>query len=670
VSFGREICGELVQAERREWWLTNGIGGYAAGTVAGSLTRRYHGLLVAPVNPPLGRMLLVAKADATLIDGEREWPLYTNRWQDGAVEPAGHVHIESFHLDGRMPVWSYALGGVRLEARIWMEHGSNTTCLAYRLEESPVSPRTDLSLRLKILVNARDHHGETSPYAFQPTVEEWGHLHVDYPQGFALHVTPYGGSVQKEVFWVENFDLPLERERGLPDRDSHLCLGHANLKLVPGKWGGIVFSLSGISRVDLATSMHSFLARDTELLNRAVNRLPASVEAPAWVRQIILAADSFIFSRPVEGTPDGESVIAGYPWFGDWGRDTMISLPGLTLATGRFETARRILLTFARFVEHGMMPNLFPGDGREPEYNTVDAALWYIEAWRAYIEASDDFTALEDAFPILNGIVTSYRDGTRYGIQMDHDDSLLRAGEAGTQLTWMDAKVEDRAFTPRIGKPVEVNALWYNAICAMADLAGTIGRPDQEFHELAGKIRHSFKRFLNGEWGLYDVLDGPEGHDGTLRPNQVIAVSLHHSPLDRAAQQSVLAVCERHLLCSYGLRSLAPFHSDYRPQYKGDVRQRDSGYHQGPVWGWLLGHYALALYRVTGNTAHALEVLEKLHFHLQDAGLGTVSEIFDGDPPHHPRGCPSQAWSVACALEAWWKIERAENKQDTGKEES
>jgi 4-alpha-glucanotransferase len=382
-------------------------------------------------------------------------------------------------------------------------------------------------------------------------------------------------------------------------------------------------------------------------------------QAPQWVSQLVLAADSFVFARPLPDLPEGESVIAGYPWFGDWGRDTMIALPGLTLATGRLATCRRILETFARFADRGMLPNVFPGSGETPEYNTADAALWYIEAWRAYFAASQDMDGLRAAFPVLESIVEWHGRGTRHGIGLDPGDGLLRAGEPGLQVTWMDAKIGDWVVTPRIGKPVEINALWFNALGAMAELAERLGRDASRYRVLATAARAGFQRFVKPEGGLFDVLDGPEGNDGSLRPNQIFAVSLPHSPLELAARRAVVAAVARRLLTSCGLRSLAPGAAGYRPHYQGGVWERDSAYHMGPVWAWLLGHYALAEYKVTGDAAAALRRLEPLRDHLFDAGLGTVSEIFDGDPPHLPRGAPAQAWSVACALEAWWRLEAA-----------
>lgn len=660
VRFGREICGDLTQAERREWWLANGLGGYAAGTIAGTLTRRYHGLLIAPVNPPLGRYLVFAKADAEVLDGERVWPLFTNRWGGGAIEPQGYVHIESFHLDGRMPVWRFAIGDRTLEIRVWMEPGANTTYVAYRLGTRAGGGDRDWQLRVKLLVNARDHHATAKPWDFNPVIEaNADRLRVTHPNWFTLHCRARGGVIQSTHYWVENFDLPAERERGLPDRDSHLCVGEALLRLRPGEWVGMVASLDENASSYLEEAMRRFRAHDAGLLTQARVLSPEFLEAPEWINQLVLAADSFVFARPQADMPDGVSVIAGYPWFGDWGRDTMIALPGITLATGRYDQARRILETFTGFVDRGMLPNMFPEHGTEAAYNSVDAALWYIEAWRAYLHEIRDQAALKHIFPVLAGILDAYRAGTRYGIAMDAEDGLLRCGEPGVQLTWMDAKIGDWVVTPRDGKPVEVNALWYNAICIIRDMADELELPGDGYRSLAEKTRQGFQRFISTRNGaLFDVLDGPQGDDARLRPNQILAVSLPYSPLDRETQRRIVDQCGRELLCTYGLRSLASAESDYRPYYRGGVAERDSAYHQGVAWTWLLGHYALAEYRVYNDAAAAQARLESIRDHLFDAGLGTVSEIFDGAAPHAPRGAPSQAWSVACILEAWWRLER------------
>lgn len=663
IRFGREVCGDLRQAERREWWLSNRNGAYAAGTLAGSLTRRYHGLLLAPLAPPLGRFLVLAKADATLIDAEREWPLFTNRWTGGSVSPASHVHIESFRLEGRLPVWVFAIGDLRIEQRIWLERERDAVHVAWR--RLPGGTARPLELRVSLLVNTRDHHGVTRAGAFAPQISADGeNLLVSHPDWFQLRIKAQQGSCLIDSTWVENFDLPLERERGLEDQDNHLRIGQLQLRLDDDDWTGFSATVDDAPFVSLAKALAAARERECRQLARSRAAVPELNKAPPWIEQLVLAADAFVFQRPLPGVADGESVIAGYPWFGDWGRDTMIALPGLTLATGRLDSARRILETFARFVNGGMLPNVFPGAGETPEYNTVDAALWYFEAWRAYLAAGGDQAALIRVFPILTAMIDAHVQGTRYGIGVDPDDGLLRAGEAGVQLTWMDAKVGDWVVTPRIGKPVEINALWQNALCSMAGFARIAGTDPARYEVLARRVRESFRRFLRspGE-GLFDVIDSPAGNDASIRPNQIIAVSLWHTPLSPEQRARVVAECGRELLTSYGLRSLAPGHPDYRPYYQGDVWARDGAYHQGPVWSWLLGHYVLAEYRVNRDVDLALSRLEAIADHLNDAALGTVSEIFDGAPPHQPRGAPAQAWSVACTLEAWWRLQRAKGGQ-------
>ncbi|MBI1734493.1 MAG: glycogen debranching protein, partial [Candidatus Rokubacteria bacterium] len=376
--------------------------------------------------------------------------------------------------------------------------------------------------------------------------------------------------------------------------------------------------------------------------------------APAWIAQLVLAADQFVVRRARPGEPDGMSVIAGYHWFGDWGRDTMIALPGLTLVTGRADVGATILRTFARVLDQGLLPNRFPDRGGAPEYNTADATLWYVEAIRAWRAATHDDGLVKDLLPALEAVLDWHRRGTRHGIAMDPADGLLRAGEPGTQLTWMDARVGDDVVTPRIGKPVEINALWLNALTTVAGFARARGRPAREWETLAKRVRRSFDRFWNAPRGYcYDVIDGPGGDDDALRPNQVFAVSLPVSPLDAARQRAVVDACARHLVTSYGLRTLAPAHPGYCAACTGDVRRRDAAYHQGTVWSWLLGPFALAHHRVYGDRAAARAFLEPLAHHVADYGLGSIAEIFDAEPPHAPRGAIAQAWGVAETLRAW-----------------
>jgi predicted glycogen debranching enzyme len=376
------------------------------------------------------------------------------------------------------------------------------------------------------------------------------------------------------------------------------------------------------------------------------------------VKRLTLAADQFIVRRATPGgEPRGTTVIAGYPWFSDWGRDTMIALPGLTLATGRHEVAEAILTTFSRHVDQGMLPNYFPDDGQPPEYNTVDAALWLFQAVRAYYEATGNDALLGVVFPVLEEIVASYERGTRWNIQVDPDDGLVRQGAPGVQLTWMDARVDDWVVTPREGKPVEVNALWYSALVTMTGFARKLKRPAEGYVARAQRAERGFKRFWNDERGcLFDVLDGPDGNDAKIRPNQIFAVSLPDSPLNAAQRRAVVDTCGRLLVTSHGMRSLAPGEPGYVGTFRGDRRERDGAYHQGTAWTWLLPHFALAHERVYGDRATALGFLEPFGRLIGEMGLGSLPEIADGDPPHTPRGCFAQAWSVAEALRVYTSL--------------
>ncbi len=668
ISFGREVCSDYQQSSRREWWLANGLGGYASGTISQSLTRRYHGLLIAPTQPPLGRHLVFAKADATVHDGDQNYPLFSNCWGSGAVEPNGCIYLESFRLSGTMPVWRYIINDLIVEQCIWMEYGHNTTYIVWRLVNGNEINRP-ISLTVDLLTNQRGHHYESNIWDYNPYIEGDG-VQISLRQNGhpALHFKTNSGKFSTDHQWIEDFALTHETERGLADRDAHLCVAHLNMQLW-NEWSGVVASLEDDASIYVTESLRRKQAHDTAQLTRAGMLIPELCGTPCWVRQLLMAADSFLIARPVEGFAHGESVIAGYPWFGDWGRDTMIALPGLTLKTGRFSSARNILMTFSKYLNQGMLPNTFPEHGEQPQYNTVDAALWYIEAWRSYLSASHDVAVLQEIYPLLVEIIDWYLRGTRYGIGVDLQDGLLRAGEAGTQLTWMDAKISDWVVTPRHGKPVEVNALWYNALECMAEFSRQLKVNASPYETLAKQAQAGFIRFIKPDGGLYDVLDGATEFDPSIRPNQIFAVSLHYSPLEHKAQAGVVKEVAKHLLTPYGLRSLSPESFSYHAHYEGNVLQRDAAYHQGTVWAWLLPHFALAEHRVTGDADLALSRLDAIRHHFMEAGIGTISEIFDGDYPHTPRGAPAQAWSVACVLEAWVKLERARCKATLQKQD-
>ncbi len=655
IGWGREISGDLPAAERREWLCTNGIGGFASGTVAGSLTRRYHGLLVAALEPPLGRTLLVAKVDDTVTYDRAGASLATNRWAGGAIDPQGYRAIERFVLDGSTPVWTYAVADALVEKRVWMEPGANTTYVRYRV----LRARGLLALQLRILVDYRDYHATTRGDEWRMDIAPVarGLRVIAFEGARPLLLLADRGEARIAHTWYQRFELPRERERGLDAVEDHLHAGTFEASLEPGAALTLVLSAETAPSLDGEQAWRRRARHEAEVLAAWRRAQPAAEGAPAWIGQLVLSADQFVARRPLADDPEGMTVIAGYHWFGDWGRDTMIALPGLTLTTGRPEIARRILKTFARFVDRGMLPNRFPDAGEAPEYNTVDATLWYFEALRAYHAATRDDGLLKELYPVLEEIVRFHRAGTRYGIKEDAGDGLLTSGEPGVQLTWMDAKVGDWVVTPRTGKPVEINALWYNALRAMAGFARHLGRPAGPWDTLADRVKTGFERFWSESAGhCYDVLDSPGGHDEALRPNQVFAVSLRESPLSPERQKRVVDACARHLLTSFGLRSLAAGHPDYRGHYGGDQRERDGAYHQGTVWAWLLGPFALAHFKAYGDAATARSFLAPLADHLGDHGVGSIAEIFDGHPPFAPGGCIAQAWSVAETLRAWHEL--------------
>jgi len=654
IDFGQDVCGNLAIAETKEWLVTNGIGGYASGTVANLLTRRYHGLLIAATQPPLGRTLLVTKFDETAQYAGQQAPLFTNRWMGGHIDPHGYRQTERFFLDGTMPVWIFAFGDAQLEKRIWMQTGANTTYVQYRLARAT----RPLTLKVKALINFRDHHGETHGNGWTMQIEKINNgLQVTAFEGAqSFRILCDAGIVDVQHEWVRNFDLSIERYRGLPDSDDHLFAGEFTLTLQEGETVTFMLSAEAAPNMDGQAAL-----AERKTYDKTITGL-----APGLPQQLALAAEPFIVRRNTPADPNGHSVIAGYPWFGDWGRDTMISLPGLTLATGQFDVARSILRTFAQYVEQGMLPNRFPDAGETPEYNTVDATLWYFEAVRAYFEATGDVPLLEELYPVLEEIVVCHIQGTRYHIHMDPSDGLLHAGEPGVQLTWMDAKVGEWVVTPRTGKPVEINALWYNALRSMADFAKRLGKPAHRYETRAQQVMSSFTKFWNESVAYcFDVIDGPEGPDDSLRPNQLLAVSLFHSPLPGPKQKAVVDICARHLLTSHGLRSLSPLDPAYIGHYGGNMRQRDAAYHQGTVWAWLIGPFVSAHLKVYHNPAAARSFLTPLLLQLSDHGLGSISEIFDGDAPFTPRGCFAQAWSVAELLRVYRETDDFERKATT-----
>jgi predicted glycogen debranching enzyme len=620
------------------------------GTVAGLLTRSYHGLLVAALDPPLGRTVLLAKLEGTVTYFGKAFELFSNSWQPDEATPDGFKYIESFRLEGTMPVWTFDVAGARIEKRLWMRPGKNTTYIRYTVLESD----GPVEFSIKALANYRDHHARTRDTSMQLGIEPLDHgIKITPPENSApFYILSDVAKAEPENTWHEHIFLSTEAERGLEGYDNDLLIGTFHATLQYGDTIDIIATTDSRATLDSDKAYHERAHYEHSLVAQS-----PFANAPVEIRQLVLATDQFIVQRATADDAAGRTIIAGYPWFGDWGRDTMISLPGLTLETGRPDIAAKVLRTFSHFVDQGMLPNRFPDVGEIPEYNTVDATLWYFQAIRAYYAATSDKTLLRELYPILLDIIDWHRKGTRHQIHVDPVDQLLYAGEPGTQLTWMDAKYGDWVVTPRIGKPVEVNALWFNALKITADFAHELGHTDtaSEFTKLAEQVKRSFARFWNQSSNYcFDVLDGPDGNEPLLRPNQLFAVSLPYSPLDTDQQQAVVDACSSALLTPYGLRSLAPNEQGYIGHYEGSTEQRDSAYHRGTVWAWLIGPFVEAHLRVYNDPDRARTFLEPLLMqHLHDYGLGSVSEIFDGDMPYTAGGCPEQAWSVAELLRAW-----------------
>jgi predicted glycogen debranching enzyme len=538
-----------------------------------------------------------------------------------------------------------------------------------------------MGLTIKALGNYREYHSTIIMNDWFPEIDE---IELDAGRGLRIKMfddaKPFylftdRAEITPQFDWYEDFFLSVEEFRGQRDvTEDHLYLAQFQITLKPGETFAIIASTEPSPNLDSAAAYAERLAYEQALLDRATLQVGIDDDPSliAAIRHLLLAADQFIVRRPTATDPEGRSIIAGYHWFGDWGRDTMIALPGLTLATGRPEVAASILRTYAQFVDQGMLPNRFPDEGETPEYNTVDATLWYFIALAEYLDATDDRALLGELYPVLADIVSWHRRGTRYNIHMDEEDGLLYAGEAGVQLTWMDAKVDDWVVTPRIGKPVEINALWYNALRIMEQFARQLGEDAETYADLADRVERGFERFWNTPLGYcYDVLDTPDmswpqvlNHDGSLRPNQLLAVSLPHSPLTAEQQRSIVDACARHLVTAHGLRSLSPDDKAFIGQYAGDRRKRDGAYHQGTVWAWLIGPFVNAHLRVYGDRKAARSYLLPLLKNLVDHGIGTISEIFEGDPPFAPRGCIAQAWSVAEFLRVWQLLQENSTQRE------
>jgi predicted glycogen debranching enzyme len=642
IEFGMETLTDIEGSLQREWLETNGLGGFASSTILGVNTRRYHGLLTAATNPPVGRMVLLSKLEETVLVDGRHYDLGANRYP-GVLYPRGFEYLTNFRLDP-FPVFTYRFATAEIEKRVFLVHGENTVVVEYAMSEGP-----DCTLELRPLIAFRDYHSLTHRNdSLNPEyVVEGDKIQLTPYAGLpTLHLAHNGAAIARSGEWYYSFEYDRERERGLDFQEDLFNPLVARFTLRAGQ------TVTFIASTQPVNAAAEGLRRKEIARRREV--IAVSPSSDPFIERLVSAADQFVVKRG-----ELKTIIAGYHWFSDWGRDTMIALPGITLVSGRFDIARSILLAFAGSLDKGMLPNRFTDAGESPEYNTVDATLWFFEAVRSYLAWTGDLEFVErEMYPRLIDVIDWHLRGTRYGIKVDQD-GLLRCGEPGSQLTWMDSKIGDWVVTPRCGKPVEIQALWYNALRVQEHLASLASDADRElfFGEMADLARKNFNRlFWNAGAGcLYDVIDG-DHRDGSIRPNQIFSISLHHPVLDEERWPDVVEVATRELLTPAGLRSLSPGDPSYRATYDGGVTSRDSAYHQGTVWPWLMGPFITAFVKAHGGSdaarEQAAEWLRGFASQMTIAGLGQIAELADADAPHKPKGCIAQAWSVAELLRA------------------
>ena len=634
----KTVLNNYDEAVQDEWLETNGLGGWAGSSIIGCNTRRYHGLLVAATVPPTERMNLVNKLDETIILSNQRFDLSTNDYGD-VISPQGYQYLSSFKKD-LFPEWIYEVNGIKLTKTIAMVHGENTTLIIYKVEKA----NEPFILELLPLISARGYHSLQHAYnnIFWDVQFENG-IFKNQPFYGApnIYLSVPGATYKHDPHWFYRFNYAVEKYRGLDFEEDLFNHGMFTLELKEGDSLGIIISTEDPQN----RNVHILLEQE----NLRRKDLIKGYEKNETLQQLILAADQFIVKRD----EDLKTVIAGYHWFTDWSRDTMISLPGLCLSTARYEDAKKIIAAFAKNVSMGMLPNRFTDNNEPPEYNNVDGTLWYFVAIYKYLEHTNDTEfILKEILPVLKNIIDWHFKGTRYNIHVD-EDGLLYAGEKGVQLTWMDAKIGDWVVTPRMGKPVEIQALWYNTLNIFSKLLEMNGQEEDARIVCidANKAKKSFFQkfwFEEGHY-LYDVIDEKENPDATLRPNQLFAISLPFALIEGEQAEAVLKIMEEQLYTPVGLKSLPKSDVHYVPVYGGDTYHRDSSYHEGTVWSWLLGPYIDALMKSESENkkAKAKKVIEDFKYHLNEGCIGSVSEIFDADEPHHPRGCVAQAWGVA-----------------------
>lgn len=630
----------LNEIKDSEWIETNGLGGWSSSTVSGLNTRKYHGILVPSLDPPVDRRVYLSRLDETLLISGSEYPLATREFP-GTIWPEGYKKLKSFEKDF-FPSFTFEINvdgsNMQLQKTIAMLHGKNSVVICYELKNAP----NNVTMKLEPFISARDYHNLTSHnYVINPNViQEPGIVHFQPYENFPpLKIITKNGIYYHEPSWYYQFEYDKEKERGLGYREDLYKYGYISLDMKPNEKYYVLVTIEDKSP-DAKEAFDQELLRRKELLNN----LPYN---DLFFQTLVLAADQFIVERD-EGAA---SIIAGYHWFADWGRDTMIALPGLCLYTGRIQEAKKILLKYGEYVSDGMLPNRFADKDNIPEYNTVDATLWYFIAIYKTYKVTQDKALIEKLYPIMLDIIKWHYHGTRYNIKVD-TDGLLYAGTSSSQLTWMDAKIDGQVVTSRTGKAVEINALWYNALCITSEIAEILGDKKSAI-EFTEKAKHTAENFIKLFWNselnyLNDVVDRNK-IDSTLRPNQIFALSLPFKLLPDQMAVSVLNIVKSKLLTPYGLRTLSIDDRNYHGRYIGDQWQRDHAYHQGTIWSWLIGPFITAYVRYSEEKEkkEAMNLLTGLQEHLQYGGLGTISEIFDGDPPHYFRGCIAQAWGVA-----------------------
>ncbi len=656
----------LAERSDLEWLSTNGLGSYASQTIALANSRRYHGLFIAALDPPVRRTVLLSRLDEVAqTAGGEEIELATSYWQGDTVAPNGYERLRAF-ANLPVPTWQFDLPGGTLVKQVTMIHGEQRVAVGYTWIPDEGNS-TDLVLKTAVLANFRDFHSETrgdASWKFQQDMRENGVSIKAYDDATPWYLDFSSGSYCEDGDWYWGYSWSAEWERGLADSEDLYRIGYLTATLSPGKTHTVTAGLEAVSSsFDIDDVVRAEWQRQQELI--AIAGVSGRLAA-----QLLVAGDQFVVNR---ASTDGASILAGYHWFSDWGRDAMISVTGLLIETGRHALARSVLSTFAKYISEGMLPNHFPDSGQEPHYNTIDATLWWAFALDEYYRNTGDVPFLLEQVPLLDKVVIAHLQGTRHGIKVDPVDGLLEGGEPHVQLTWMDAKCGDLVVTPRQGKPVEINALWFNLLKTLELLHTTLGSAvlgsegaEYDMHmglsiryaDMAEKARVGFTAFWNESEGcLFDVI-GKDGYvDPSIRPNQIFAVSLPFKVISPEQAAGVLAVVEKDLLTDFGLRTLAPRDPAYKGTYgdtmgAADQHHRDMTYHQGTSWPFLIGHWVDARVAVHGQHQGNFELIAErllpLIQHMnEEACIGSISEIFDGDEPHRPMGCVAQAWSVA-----------------------